>query len=46
MHCRITDVEQEQVVYLSGIEFVEPADRVSSAIADFIDAVTTGRRAE
>ena len=46
VHCSITDVEQEQVVYLSGIEFVEPADRVSTAIADFIDAVTTGRRAE
>ena len=46
VHCSITDVEQEQVVYLSGIAFVEPADRVSTAIADFIDAVTTGRRAE
>jgi hypothetical protein len=33
------------VVYRAGIEFVEPADRVASAIADFIDAVTTGRRA-
>jgi hypothetical protein len=46
VHCSITDVGQEQLVYLSGIEFVEPADRVSSAIADFIDAVTTGRRSE
>jgi hypothetical protein len=34
------------VVYLSGLEFVEPAERVSSAIGDFIDAVTTGRLAE
>ena len=46
VHCSITDVDQELVVYRAGIEFVEPADRVSSAIADFIEAVTTGRRAE
>src|ERR1700722_15471278 len=45
VHCSITDVEQELVVYRAGIEFGEPADRVASAIADFIDAVTTGRRA-
>ena len=45
VHCSITDVEQELVVYRAGIEFIEPADRVASAIADFIDAVTTGRRA-
>jgi len=45
VHCSITDVEQEQVVYRAGIEFVEPSNRISSAISDFIDAVTAGRRA-
>jgi hypothetical protein len=45
VHCSITDVEQEQVIYRAGIEFVEPSERVTSAIGDFIDAVTTGRRA-
>ncbi len=45
VHCSITDVEQEQVIYLAGIEFIEPSERVSTAIADFIEAVTTGRRA-
>lgn len=44
-HCSITDVEQELVVYKSGIEFIEPSDRVSSVIHDFIEAVQTGRRA-
>ena len=44
VHCSITDVEHELVLYRAGIEFIEPSDRVSSAIADFIDAVTTGRR--
>ena len=44
-HCSITDVEQEQVLYLTGIEFIEPSEPVSTVIADFIDAVTNGRRA-
>jgi len=44
-HCSITDVDQELVTYKSGIEFIEPAERVSSVISDFIDAVQRGRRA-
>ena len=45
VHCSITDVEQELVLYRAGIEFIELSERVVSAIGDFIDAVTTGRRA-
>ena len=41
VHCSITDVEQEQVLYRAGLEFIEPSERVSTAISDFIDAVTT-----
>ena len=44
-HCSISDVDQDIVVYRSGVEFIEPSDRVSSVIADFIDAVVSGRRA-
>jgi PilZ domain len=44
-HCSISDVEQDSVVYRSGIEFIEAPDRVSSVITDFIDAVVSGRRA-
>jgi hypothetical protein len=44
-HCSISDVEQEIVLYRSGVEFIEPSDRVSTVITDFIDAVVTGRRA-
>ena len=44
-HCSISDVDQEVVLYRSGIEFVEPAERVAGVIATFIDAVTNGRRA-
>ncbi len=44
-HCSISDVDQEIVTYRSGVEFVEPADRVHSAISGFIDAIKDGRRA-
>jgi hypothetical protein len=44
VHCAITDVDQESVVYRSGIEFVEPPDRVDGVVADFIDAIKDGRR--
>jgi len=33
------------VLYKAGIEFVEPAERVSAVIREFIDAIQTGRRA-
>ena len=44
-HCSISDVDQEIVLYRSGIEFIEPPDRIASVIAHFIDAITDGRRA-
>ena len=44
-HCSISDVEQEGVLYRSGVEFIEPSDRVAGVITDFIDAVVNGRRA-
>jgi hypothetical protein len=44
-HCSISDVDQEVVLYRSGIEFIEPPEHVATVIADFIDAVTNGRRA-
>jgi PilZ domain len=43
-HCSISDVDQEVVRYRSGVEFVEPSERVFSAISSFIDAVKEGRR--
>lgn len=44
-HCSISDVEQEVVLYRSGIEFIEPSDRVFNAIREFIEAIKEGRRA-
>jgi hypothetical protein len=43
-HCSISDVEQETVLYRSGIEFIEASERVHAAIATFIEAVKDGRR--
>lgn len=44
VHCSISDVDQENVVYRSGVEFVDPADRVDAVIVEFIGALTDGRR--
>ncbi|HVC19125.1 MAG TPA: PilZ domain-containing protein [Vicinamibacterales bacterium] len=44
-HCRISDVDQETVVYRAGIEFVEPDPRIQAVITDFVEAIKAGRRA-
>jgi len=44
-HCSISDVDQELVTYRSGIQFVEPSERVLEVIAGFIHAIKDGRRA-
>ena len=46
VHCRISDVDQDVVMYRSGVEFVEVSDRVEAVILDFLEAIKTGRRAE
>lgn len=37
VHSRISDVDQDVIRYRSGVEFVEPSDRVSAAIEDFLE---------
>jgi PilZ domain len=44
-HCSISDVDQELVTYRSGIQFVEPSERVLEVIGGFIHAIQDGRRA-
>jgi hypothetical protein len=44
VHCSISDVDQEVVRYKSGVEFVEPSERIASVVSSFIDAVRAGRR--
>jgi hypothetical protein len=43
-HCQISEVDQELVTYRSGIEFIEPVDRVWDVIKEFIAAIKAGRR--
>ncbi len=45
-HCSISDVDQEHVVYRSGIEFIEPSQRVHQVVHDFMEAIKSGRRAQ
>jgi hypothetical protein len=45
IHSAIAEIDQDAVVYRSGVEFVEPSPRVQSAIDEFVGAVRTGRRA-
>ena len=42
-YCAINDVDQESVVYRSGVEFIEPSTRVSGVIDEFIEAIKIGR---
>jgi len=43
VHSQISDVEDTTVVYWTGIEFVEPSDHVSTAIAEFLESVRPDR---
>jgi c-di-GMP-binding flagellar brake protein YcgR len=43
-HCRISDVDQEIVHYRSGVEFIEPSERIREVIVEFIAAIKAGRR--
>ena len=43
-HCRISDVDQEVVHYRSGVEFIEPSERIREVIVHFIGAIKAGRR--
>jgi hypothetical protein len=43
VHSRISDVDQEIVTYRTGMEFVEPSERVLLAISEFLNAVKADR---
>lgn len=43
-HSHISDVDQDVVTYLSGVEFVEPSEPVAVAIAGFIELVRQERQ--
>ncbi len=43
VHCSISDVANEIVTYRSGVELVEPSDRVNQVITEFVAAIKGGR---
>ena len=43
VYCGISDVDQELVTYRTGIEFVEPSERVQDVITGFIDSIKSRR---
>lgn len=43
VHSRISDVDQDAVVYRTGLEFVEPSRPVAEAIVEFLQAVKATR---
>ncbi len=43
VHARVSNVEDQTTVYRSGIEFVEPAERVVEAIGTFLDEVAAAK---
>ena len=43
-HSRISDVEQDIVTYQSGVEFIEPSERVTAVIAEFIELLRQERQ--
>jgi hypothetical protein len=43
VHSRISDVDQDIVTYRTGVEFVEPSERISGAIVEFLETVKTNR---
>jgi PilZ domain len=42
-HSRISDVDQEIVTYRTGIEFVEPSERVRAVISEFLETLKARR---
>jgi hypothetical protein len=43
VHSQISDVDDDTLVYWTGIEFVEPSEHVSVAIAEFLESVRPDR---
>jgi PilZ domain len=43
VHSHIHEVDQDIVLYHSGIEFIEPSETVQAAIVDFIEALKVQR---
>ncbi len=43
-HSHISDVEQDVVTYRSGVEFIEPSERVVGVISEFLELLRQKRQ--
>ena len=43
VHSRVTDVEQEAVIYRSGLQFVDIPERVTTALTEYLAEVKNQR---
>ena len=43
VHCRISDVDTDRVIYRTGIEFIEPPDHARKAIERYMERMKTAR---
>ena len=43
VHAHVSNVENEATIYRSGIEFVEPSERIVEAIGEFMDEVSAAK---
>ncbi len=46
VHCRIAEFMHDHVLYRAGIEFIEPSEHVTSAIAQYLERLRTARLRE
>lgn len=42
-HSRISDMDPEVITYRSGVEFIDPSERVRQVISGFLDTLKTTR---
>src|SRR5688572_28728427 len=43
VHSRISDVDQDIVTYRTGMEFIEPSERIVAAIGEYLNSVKADR---
>jgi len=43
VHAHVCDVEDHATIYRSGIEFVQPSERIVDAVGEFMDLIVASR---
>jgi hypothetical protein len=43
VHAHVCDVDDQSTIFRAGIEFVQPSDRITDAIGEFMDEIVASR---